>query len=107
MQEKKALREEKLKQEEKYMWVSLDGVKEKVSASFDLCRDSGETSFVNPSLCCEKYSKLEASRNALRQGVKIQNELIDKLQKESLNFKKGMLFVFCLVTIKLMVNRKI
>ncbi|KAI8026118.1 hypothetical protein LOK49_LG02G02249 [Camellia lanceoleosa] len=36
----------------------------------------------------EKYSKLEASRNALRQGVKIQNELIDKLQKESLNFKK-------------------
>ncbi|KAL7240196.1 hypothetical protein ACSBR2_005963 [Camellia fascicularis] len=46
---------------------------------------------VNP--CCvalkEKYSKLEASRNALRQGVKIQNELIDKLQKESLNFKKA------------------
>ena len=37
----------------------------------------------------EKYSKLEASRNALRQGVKIQNELIDKLQKESLNFKIG------------------
>lgn len=30
MQEKKALREEKLKQEEKYMWAIVDGVKEKV-----------------------------------------------------------------------------
>jgi DNA topoisomerase-1 len=29
-QEKKALREEKLKQEEKYMWAIVDGVKEKV-----------------------------------------------------------------------------
>ncbi|KAL6989182.1 hypothetical protein U1Q18_014934 [Sarracenia purpurea var. burkii] len=46
---------------------------------------------VNP--CCaalkEKYSKLEASRNALRQCVKIQNELIDKLQNENLNLKKA------------------
>ncbi|XP_028086168.1 uncharacterized protein LOC114287088 isoform X1 [Camellia sinensis] len=51
---------------------------------------------VNP--CCvvlkEKYSKLEASRNALRQGVKIQNELIDKLQKESLNFKKEVQYIW-------------
>ncbi|XP_052181286.1 uncharacterized protein LOC127794322 isoform X2 [Diospyros lotus] len=43
--------------------------------------------------CCaalkEKYSKLEASRNALRQGVKIQNELIDKLQNENLSLKKA------------------
>lgn len=31
MQEKKAAREEKLKQEEKYMWAILDGVKEKVN----------------------------------------------------------------------------
>lgn len=30
MQEKKALKEEKLKQEEKYMWAIVDGVKEKV-----------------------------------------------------------------------------
>lgn len=30
LQEKKALREEKLKQEEKYMWAIVDGVKEKV-----------------------------------------------------------------------------
>lgn len=29
-QEKKALKEDKLKQEEKYMWAILDGVKEKV-----------------------------------------------------------------------------
>lgn len=31
VQEKKALKEEKLKQEEKYMWAVVDGVKEKVS----------------------------------------------------------------------------
>lgn len=30
MQEKKALKEEKAKQEEKYMWAIVDGVKEKV-----------------------------------------------------------------------------
>ena len=30
MQEKKALKEEKAKQEEKYMWAVVDGVKEKV-----------------------------------------------------------------------------
>jgi DNA topoisomerase-1 len=30
VQEKKALREDKLKQEEKYMWAVVDGVKEKV-----------------------------------------------------------------------------
>ena len=30
LQEKKALREEKLKQEEKYMWAVVDGVREKV-----------------------------------------------------------------------------
>lgn len=30
MQEKKAIREEKMKQEEKYMWAVVDGVKEKV-----------------------------------------------------------------------------
>lgn len=46
---------------------------------------------MNP--CCaalkEKYSKLEASRKALREGVKIQNELIDKLQKENLTLKKA------------------
>jgi DNA topoisomerase-1 len=30
MQEKKALKEEKLKQEEKYTWAIVDGVKEKV-----------------------------------------------------------------------------
>lgn len=30
LQEKKALREEKLQQEEKYMWAIVDGVKEKV-----------------------------------------------------------------------------
>lgn len=30
MQEKKILKEEKLKQEEKYMWAVLDGVREKV-----------------------------------------------------------------------------
>lgn len=30
IQEKKALKEEKLNQEEKYMWAILDGVKEKV-----------------------------------------------------------------------------
>ena len=35
MQEKKALKEEKLKQEEKYMWAIVDGVKEKVASSFD------------------------------------------------------------------------
>lgn len=29
-QEKKALKEEKMKQEEKYMWAIVDGVKEKV-----------------------------------------------------------------------------
>jgi hypothetical protein len=29
-QKKKGLREEKLKQEEKYMWAIIDGVKEKV-----------------------------------------------------------------------------
>lgn len=29
-QEKKALKEEKMKQEEKYMWAVLDGVKERV-----------------------------------------------------------------------------
>lgn len=33
MQEKKALKEEKLKQEEKYMWAVVDGVKEKVCFS--------------------------------------------------------------------------
>lgn len=31
VQEKKAEKAEKLKQEEKYMWAVLDGVKEKVS----------------------------------------------------------------------------
>jgi hypothetical protein len=30
LQEKKAVREEKLKHEEKYMWAVVDGVKEKV-----------------------------------------------------------------------------
>lgn len=35
MQEKKAMKEEKLKQEEKYMWAVVDGVKEKVISSFD------------------------------------------------------------------------
>lgn len=35
MQEKKALREEKMQQEEKYMWAIVDGVKEKVTARFD------------------------------------------------------------------------
>lgn len=35
MQEKKAIKEEKLKQEEKYMWAVVDGVKEKVISSFD------------------------------------------------------------------------
>lgn len=33
MQEKKAAKEEKLKQEEKYMWAIVDGVKEKVIIS--------------------------------------------------------------------------
>lgn len=33
MQEKKALKEEKLKQEEKYMWAVVDGVKEKVNSN--------------------------------------------------------------------------
>lgn len=33
MQEKKALKEEKLKQEDKYMWAIVDGVKEKVLIS--------------------------------------------------------------------------
>ncbi|THF99355.1 hypothetical protein TEA_007675 [Camellia sinensis var. sinensis] len=93
-QEKKALREEKLKQEETYMWVSLDGVKEKSliksqTASWKLLSRTAwvvlrpwgapkameaeivaKPQVVNP--CCvvlkEKYSKLEASRNALRQG---------------------------------------
>lgn len=31
LQEKKALKEEKLKQEEKYMWAWVDGKKEKVT----------------------------------------------------------------------------
>lgn len=35
MQEKKAVKEEKLKQEEKYMWAVVDGLKEKVISSFD------------------------------------------------------------------------
>lgn len=34
MQEKKALKEEKLQQEEKYMWAVVDGVKEKVTSIF-------------------------------------------------------------------------
>ena len=33
MQEKKAIKEEKMKQEEKYMWAVVDGVKEKVISS--------------------------------------------------------------------------
>ena len=33
VQEKKALKEEKLKQEEKYMWAVVDGIKEKVCFS--------------------------------------------------------------------------
>ena len=32
MQEKKALKEDKSKQEEKYMWAVVDGIKEKVSS---------------------------------------------------------------------------
>lgn len=36
-QEKKALKEEKLKLEEKYMWAVVDGVKEKVTPCFVLC----------------------------------------------------------------------
>lgn len=36
MQEKKALKEEKLKLEEKYMWAIVDGVKEKVTCNFNL-----------------------------------------------------------------------
>ena len=43
----------------------------------------------------EKYAKLEATRNALRKGVKIQNELIDKLQNENLNLKKGKIETTC------------
>lgn len=35
-QEKKALKEEKMKQEEKYMWAVVDGVKEKVSPDLGL-----------------------------------------------------------------------
>lgn len=31
LQEKKALKEEKLKKEDKYMWAIVDGVKEKVN----------------------------------------------------------------------------
>lgn len=31
MQEKKSMKEEKMKQEEKYMWAIVDGVKEKVT----------------------------------------------------------------------------
>lgn len=31
MQEKKVIKEEKMKQEEKYMWAIVDGVKEKVT----------------------------------------------------------------------------
>lgn len=37
MQEKKALKEEKLKLEEKYMCAVVDGVKEKVAPCFVLC----------------------------------------------------------------------
>jgi hypothetical protein len=40
LQEKKALKEEKLKQEEKFMWAIVDGVKEKVlslSLSLSIC----------------------------------------------------------------------
>lgn len=33
MQEKKALKEEKLKMEDKFMWAIVDGVKEKVTSS--------------------------------------------------------------------------
>lgn len=36
VQEKKALKEEKLKQEEKYMWAVVDGVKEKVNLPITL-----------------------------------------------------------------------
>jgi len=36
MQEKKALKEEKMKLEEKYMWAIVDGVKEKVYSSLSL-----------------------------------------------------------------------
>ena len=35
MQEKRILKEEKLAQEEKYMWAVLDGVREKVFFFFD------------------------------------------------------------------------
>lgn len=40
MQEKKAQKEEKLKQEDKYMWAIVDGVKEKVKSHFHflLCK---------------------------------------------------------------------
>ena len=31
VQEKKAIKEEKMKQEEKYMWAIVDGVREKVT----------------------------------------------------------------------------
>ena len=37
MQEKKVLKEEKLKLEEKYMWAIVDGVKEKVISYFNFC----------------------------------------------------------------------
>lgn len=37
VQEKKAVKEEKLKQEEKYMWAILDGVKEKVIFIYLAC----------------------------------------------------------------------
>jgi len=36
VQEKKALKEEKMKQEEKYMWAVVDGVKEKVNLPITL-----------------------------------------------------------------------
>lgn len=37
MQEKKALKEEKMRLEEKYMSAVVDGVKEKVNPGFGLC----------------------------------------------------------------------
>ncbi|CAL5339722.1 unnamed protein product [Camellia sinensis] len=65
------------------MWVSLDGVKEKSMEAEIVAKPQA----VNP--CCvvlkEKYSKLEASRNALRQAYEEERVQADAERQEKAN----------------------
>ncbi|RRT77942.1 hypothetical protein B296_00021060 [Ensete ventricosum] len=78
MQEKKAVKEEKMRQEEKYMWAIVDGVKEKVNSKWGI-------SELNHQDCFEAEESTQRIEKKLAQvDAKIEKMELDKRIKEDL-----------------------